>query len=478
MVYNAGTISDGTFKYVYLNGGEITGGRFTENFVTSGTSVNRCDGFPKDDAHSGGKIYGGTFDGNITGYGGYTSIYGGTFKSQYIEYYDEYNSYGVGDIKIYGGVFVSKPYASNKIIVSDGYSLNAANSTINEITNSAYIIPNQDTTTKDTYPTKVTVASNITDTIYDWDVTYGNTTKSISEWATDVNGANTSTVTFTAPAYNEAYANGVTIAPRTIPIKPDDGKNDNKPDDNQDATPKRKLALDGAKIISVKNTDGKEFDLDDIKNADGSYNIPEGAVVTIVPANKVALADSGSVFDHWDITGGVLYQPTESEDAPPQTVDTEKEQLTFVMPSTTETVSIKLMTRDATIDEGPDALGTAVIVGTAAVGGAILAWQGYQLSTELYLKTALPDWAVIPNNRMELAALLWRDAGQPAPESQTLYSDIDANDADAQNAARWAVENELISLPDEDAPDTFQPYSHVSRIAVIKAWKKAQEMKH
>ena len=240
---------------------------------------------------------------------------------------------------------------------------------------------------------------------------------------------------------------------------------------------KSPLTLDGANIISVKDANGNEFNLDDIKNADGSYNIPEGALVTIEPTNKAALADSGSVFDHWDITGGTLYQPTEHEDDTPQTVDTKKEQLTFVMPATTDKVTIKLMTRDATIDEGPDALGTAVIVGTVAVGGAILAWQGYQLGTELYLNSVLPEWAAIPDNRAELAALLWRDAGQPVPESQTLYNDIDANDADAQNAARWAVENELISLPDADAPDTFQPNSHVSRIAVIKAWKKAQSLK-
>ena len=237
------------------------------------------------------------------------------------------------------------------------------------------------------------------------------------------------------------------------------------------------LKLGDAKIIRIQDRnaygDLEELDPDDFtKDENGIYKIPAGMIITIEPSNKAALADSGSVFDHWDITGGTLYKEDKQTEVNPK-----DEQLTFVMPATTDKVSIKLMTRDATIDESPDLLGVAVITGTAVVSGAILAWQGYQLGTELYLNSVLPDWAVIPNNRMELAALLWRDAGQPVPESQALYSDIDANDADAQNAARWAVENELISLPDADAPDTFQPYTHVSRIAVIKAWKKAQELK-
>lgn len=252
--------------------------------------------------------------------------------------------------------------------------------------------------------------------------------------------------------------------------KPDDGKGD----DTEDTTPKHPLDLDGAELVSVKDAKGNDIKSTLTKNADGSYNIPVGSVVTIKPANKDTLADSGSVFDHWDVTvtGSTLYE----EDGKTE-VDTKKEQLTFVMPA--KDVTIKVMTRDASIeDDSSSILGTIAIGATVVAGGAVLGYQAYRLGTEFWLNYHLPAWAVIPETRIQLAELLWKDADQPAPAEPAAYSDIDADNTDAQQAAQWAVENNLIALPDKEDTTRFDPDTHVSRIAVIKAWKKAQELKN
>lgn len=124
-----------------------------------------------------------------------------------------------------------------------------------------------------------------------------------------------------------------------------------------------------------------------------------------------------------------------------------------------------------------DAVATAVVVTVGTAGAAVL---GYYLGTEL-----LSNYYGLPylsNNRRELALMLWEDAGKPMPESDLLYTDIgkDEQDMDLQYAARWAEDNDLI--PDLDRKDTaeekkFDPDLHVSRARVLRAWRKAQELK-
>ena len=203
-------------------------------------------------------------------------------------------------------------------------------------------------------------------------------------------------------------------------------------------------------------------------NEDGSFNVPEGATVSVA-FDKDAFADSGLKFGHWDITG--LDDPNAYQD---------KESFAFVMPA--KAVTLKAMTQDATIeDDGPNVLGTAAIIGTAAVGTAVLGYQAYSLGTEFAGKLmALPYF---PSNRSALAMMLWEDAGKPMPESELLYPDVgqEERDMDLQHAARWAMENELIpDLNDEGtAPEEmkFYPDNAVSKIDVLKAWQKAQELK-
>lgn len=225
--------------------------------------------------------------------------------------------------------------------------------------------------------------------------------------------------------------------------------------------------------VTVPGKDGADpEDITEIvkKNAneDGSFNVPEGATVSVA-FDKDAFADSGLKFGHWDITG--LDDPNAYQD---------KESFAFVMPA--KGVTLKAMTQDASIeDDEPDIVGPIVIGTTVVVGGAVLGYQAYSLGAEFSGKLmALPYF---PSNRSALAMMLWEDAGKSMPESELLYPDVgqEERDMDLQHAARWAMENELIpDLNDEGtAPEEmkFYPDNAVSKIDVLKAWQKAQELK-
>ena len=225
--------------------------------------------------------------------------------------------------------------------------------------------------------------------------------------------------------------------------------------------------------VTVPGKDGADpEDITEIvkKNAneDGSFNVPEGATVSVA-FDKDAFADSGLKFGHWDITG--LDDPNAYQN---------KESFDFVMPA--KGVTLKAMTQDASIeDDEPDIVGPIVIGTTVVVGGAVLGYQAYSLGAEFAGKLmALPYF---PSNRSALAMMLWEDAGKPMPESELLYPDVgqEEQDMDLQHAARWAMENDLVpDLNDEGtAPEEmkFYPDNTVSKIDVLKAWQKAQELK-
>lgn len=235
------------------------------------------------------------------------------------------------------------------------------------------------------------------------------------------------------------------------------------------------LTLKDGVITSVTVSGKNGADPEDIteivkKNAneDGSFNVPEGTTVSVA-FDKDAFADSGLKFGHWDITG--LDDPNAYQD---------KESFAFEMPA--KGVTLKAMTQDASIeDDEPDIVGPIVIGTTVVVGGAVLGYQAYSLGAEFAGKLmALPYF---PSNRSALAMMLWEDAGKPMPESELLYPDVgqEERDMDLQHAARWAMENELIpDLNDEGtAPEEmkFYPDNTVSKIDVLKAWQKAQELK-
>lgn len=201
-------------------------------------------------------------------------------------------------------------------------------------------------------------------------------------------------------------------------------------------------------------------------DADNSYPVKEDAVVE-VSFDRSILSDA-QTFDQWTISDkSLLGDPDVAYD---------EETFTFTMPHAD--VKIESMTRDASIDEGPNLLEKGAAAGTVIVGGVVLLYQGHMLGTELYLRYLLPHGAIVPQNRAELAVLLWQDAGNPEPVSTALYSDISNEDSAIQQAARWAVENDLMELLDADEhPDHFDPFAPVTFTDSIHAWKKAQERK-
>ena len=216
--------------------------------------------------------------------------------------------------------------------------------------------------------------------------------------------------------------------------------------------------------------DGQTLDIVPVVTGDKkTYSVPDGAKVTVT-LDKTPIPE-GMVFDIWS-TGKFSL---------PLGQDYKAESITFPMSS--DVVDIAAQYRDATIeDDGPNVLGTAAIIGTAAVGTAVLGYQAYSLGTEFAGKLmALPYF---PSNRSALAMMLWEDAGKPMPESELLYPDVgqEERDMDLQHAARWAMENELIpDLNDEGtAPEEmkFFPANPVSKLDVLNAWQKAQELKN
>lgn len=226
-----------------------------------------------------------------------------------------------------------------------------------------------------------------------------------------------------------------------------------KPDEKSD----RKIKIDGG-IVEVN---GKEVKPDE----DGNITVKKGDEITVT-VDKSKISDA-QVFDQWVI----------KPDSVLNEVDPKSEKISFTMHA--EDVTIEAMTRDASIeDDGPGVLGTGALIATGVVGSAALLYQGHMLGTELYLRYLLPHGAVIPQNRAELAVLLWQDAENPEPVSTTLYSDISEDDSAIQQAARWAVENDLMEQLDADEhPDHFDPFVPVTFSDSIRAWKKAQELK-
>lgn len=193
--------------------------------------------------------------------------------------------------------------------------------------------------------------------------------------------------------------------------------------------------------------------------------VPDGAEVTVT-LDKTKVPE-GMVFDLWSTGKFDL----------PQEQDYKAESITFTM---NDDVDVAAQYRSADIEDGSDVVGP-IIVGTAVVAGGALV--GYTLGTDLVGQMwGLPYF---PSNRSALAMMLWEDAGKPMPESEILYPDVgqEEQDMDLQHAARWAMEHDL--MPDLNDQDTelppeqvkFYPDNMVTKISVLRAWKKAQDLK-
>ena len=193
-------------------------------------------------------------------------------------------------------------------------------------------------------------------------------------------------------------------------------------------------------------------------------DINEGTPVTLTADE----APDGQKFADWTVTvdgavqNGLLTFPHEEDHTT----------ATFAMPKGNVTVkaeyeAIIIDPGTSDSDYGGDIVAGVVIGGIAAVGA-------YEVGTGLYRITQMDDVAM-PANRLALAKLLWERAGKPEPESTALYSDISAEDTDAQKAARWAVEQELLKDDTNEDEQKFHPAFPVSKLRVCLTWEKAKQ---
>ena len=238
-----------------------------------------------------------------------------------------------------------------------------------------------------------------------------------------------------------------------------------------------------------KNDDGTEYRYFNTRETDKYYVNPINATMTadgeekrpysqFEQGDKVTLTafsnDEGKKFTGWkvekiaaegveDVSEKVKIDYEDPEN--PETATLTMPDYDIFVTAEYEDVIVDPGTSDT--DYGGDIAAGVVIGGIAAVGA-------YEVGTGLYRITQMDDVAM-PTNRLALAKLMWERAGKPEPESTALYSDISAEDTDAQKAARWAVEQELLKDDTSEDEQKFHPAFPVSKLRVCLTWEKAKQ---
>ena len=243
---------------------------------------------------------------------------------------------------------------------------------------------------------------------------------------------------------------------------------DPNPDPNPDAKEYTLTEKDGTLVRVTVVENGTTVDITEkvVLEQQGTTQIgriPAGAMVTVA-ANA---APEGMVFAQWNISDPALM-------GDPDVAHT-SQTMSFPMPAAD--VTVEAMYESAENARETELLGSAAMIGAVGISAVVLAYQAHQLGTELYLKYLLPSGAALPQNRIQLAEMLWKNAGEPVPDVNAMYEDIGLNEEAAQQAAQWAVENELMELPDEEHIGQFKPDEQISYGEAIRAWKKAQQLK-
>ena len=210
-----------------------------------------------------------------------------------------------------------------------------------------------------------------------------------------------------------------------------------------------------------------------IEGSDAS--VPSGSAVPVgETVHLTATVPDGQHFIGWTVKVGDEEQKADTFLKTPDASDPTK--VTFTMPDANVEVTATFA-EDPIGPDGPDPVGpsdtgniqgaiSAVVIGAAA--GAII----YEAGTGIYRVINMPG-IPMPSNRIELAELLWEHAGKPEPVSTALYSDIDEGDTDAQKAARWAVEQDL--MKDDADNNKFHPAFPVSKLRTCLTWNAAKE---
>ena len=364
---------------------------------------------------SGSAIEGGTFSGNVSGTG---TIEGGTFSGN------------VGsEVKINGGVFANEPTNTTapkaKVIVTGGATVNNLKNDGNDESRSSTVTVV--TGKEQTIQLSAEIEGR---TFYGWKATEGSSNSTLIDEdkpSIKINQNDATERTFTPvvmmnekdlTAAGESKITGVTVTSLLYYPVNDAGEitgegSAERPTEDGSYILVAMLELssqepseNGIALFAAENTD-----LSRVVEQDGiGYYVPESLTVERITNGEDVPSDTGSG------------------------------------------------------DSGAGGAAVAVI-GGAAIGGA-----AYLIGTQVYLTSVLPEGASIPTNRQQLADLLWTAAGKPQPASTALFTDISAEAADSQKAARWCVEQGLL----KDTGSTFKPDKHTFRPQVIKAWNDLQ----
>lgn len=261
---------------------------------------------------------------------------------------------------------------------------------------------------------------------------------------------------------------------------------------NADSQKKLKLHSNNADTVAVFHDNGDETGYQELVKRTGYFvNVVsgtasiDGGVTALPPTTQIhdglpvnlsaaPAPKDGLEFEQW-----VVSPDSALSDLTSTGFDLTASKTSFRMPAQDITLTAQYRSSAPAIDDAPvDAsVGPAISTAVTIIGGALLVGGLHQLGTELWLIHHLPKGTAIPETRIELAEVLWKDAGQPAPAAEAAYTDIDTDDTDAQQAAQWAIENELMTLRSSEHPDKFDPHVPVSTVKAIRAWKKAQQMK-
>ena len=228
------------------------------------------------------------------------------------------------------------------------------------------------------------------------------------------------------------------------------------------------FAEDAAPVtVSVPDTTGTEENPKPDRTSTTALGAEPEQLVTL--KFDATTLPAGYTFGQWVVTQLLPEQTTVEVTA---VSDLEA---TFSMPASPVTVTF---TVNAPVEPEPDPEpaddgGTGAVIAGALIGGT-----AYLLGTRAWLEGT---YGYVPANRMELALGLWKRANCPAPVSTELYADIGQNDADAQAAARWCVEQGLLKDYHEQNDDgtetvTFKPGRYVARPYALTRWYQLEKL--
>lgn len=417
-VASGSTIEGGTFSGKVTSVGEIKGGTFEKDVTTTGTIT---DGTFNGAVSGTGTIEGGTFSGAINDN---VTINGGTFNGFIDDSVTIHGGTFTGDVHsttVTGGVFagMTPDVARTKVTATGGASINKIEKPIGEDKETAVRVVGEQ---------KLSLAYTPDEgrTFYGWQKEQDNQTGIIK-------GDTTTTVTVNSTDSASVY------------------------------TP----------VVKLIKADLDDFNLTEVAGTDGYYQVVDGELTGDCLGNElptepgtyalgVKLANAESTENTIALA---LYA---DETASVGNIVLMKNGVGYYVPEVlaignTETV----YDPDAATGSGDSGAGGAAV---AVIGGAAIGGAAYLIGTQVYLTSVLPEGASIPTNRQQLADLLWTAAGKPQPASTALFTDISAEAADSQKAARWCVEQGLL----KDTGSTFKPDKHTFRPQVIKAWNDLQ----